>query len=547
MKKTIINIVYLFTLLLMVNCQEERLAFGSLGSPTNLEVKFDLIGKTADAPNGDGSGKVKFTATASDAISFKFVFPDGTSTSGTSGVFEKRFTKVGLNTYSVIVLASGKGGITTNTTIDVEVLSTFEDVNAVTFLTGNNASGVKWYWAQSEQDHLGVGQNSPDAKDKNGHLNYYPTYYGAKPNEKSSTCLYNSVMTFSLVGSQIKFNLDNKGQTFYNGSYQGGGQDNCYDLDTSGLKTVTLSPSESYVSMNADHATQTTGTMINISDGGFMGYFIGTSSYEILSITANRMVVRAVMGNNPALAWYHTFTTSPPGVEPPPSTDYTNLVWSDTFDVDGAPDSAKWGYDLGAGGWGNNEAQTYTNSSTNVIVQGGILKITAKKDGSGYTSTRLKTQGIYDLKYGKIEVKAKLPSGSGTWPAIWMLGSDITTNSWPACGEIDIMEHKGTTPNVIYGSLHYPDHSGGNSITKTKTIANASTEFHIYKAIWNSSSIKFYVDDVLYHDFTNSSTLPFNKKFFLLLNVAMGGDFGGAIDPLFTQSTMEVDYVKVYQ
>ena len=186
---------------------------------------------------------------------------------------------------------------------------------------------------------------------------------------------------------------------------------------------------------------------------------------------------------------------------------YTKLVWQDNFSVNGLPDSAKWGYDTGAGGWGNNEAQYYTNTASNSIVQGGSLKITAKaqaQGGSNYTSARLKTQGKFDFKYGKIEVRAKLPVGGGTWPAIWMLGSNITTASWPACGEIDIMEHKGNEPNRIHGSLHYPNNSGGNANTNSSVFPGVSTGFKTYKAVWTPNSIKFYVDNVLFHSFINN-------------------------------------------
>lgn len=255
------------------------------------------------------------------------------------------------------------------------------------------------------------------------------------------------------------------------------------------------------------------------------------------------------MGGNPALAWYHIFTTSPPTQDP--VTDYTNLVFSDEFDVAGAPDPTKWSYDLGSGGgWGNGEAQFYTNSSENVTVTGGNLKITAKlqsQGGSSYTSARLKSENKFEFTYGKIEFKAKMPTGGGTWPALWSLGQNYATNTWPACGEIDVMEHRGNTPNVIHGTLHYPAVSPGSGNTNSITITNASTEFHIYKAIWSPTSIKFYVDNVLFHSVANSLTLPFNSDFFLIMNVAMGGTFGGAIDPAFTQSTMEVDYVRVYQ
>ena len=227
------------------------------------------------------------------------------------------------------------------------------------------------------------------------------------------------------------------------------------------------------------------------------------------------------------------------------------LIWSDDFDSPGPPNSAKWGYDLGAGGWGNNEAQYYTNLTDNAVVENGILKIILKKEsyqGSSYTSARLLTKGKFSFKYGKIEARAKLPAGGGTWPAIWMLGDNISTANWPACGEIDIMEHVGNQINKIHSTLHYgPSVAGHLQSGGTKDISNATTEFHIYKAEWSPSSIKFFVDNVPFYTFTNNVTLPFNQNFFIILNVAMGGNFGGAINPDVTRAEMEIDYVRVYQ
>ena len=226
------------------------------------------------------------------------------------------------------------------------------------------------------------------------------------------------------------------------------------------------------------------------------------------------------------------------------------VVWSDEFNTDGLPDTAKWGYDLGAGGWGNNELEYYTNRAENAVVAGGVLKITAIKEnymGSPYTSARMLTKDKYAFKYGKVEVKAKLPAGVGTWPAIWMLGNDIGTVGWPACGEIDIMEHLGRDLNKIYGTLHYPGHSGGSANGATKMIANATTEFHIYSLEWNAYNVKISVDGELVHSVVNSNNIPFNHDFFLIMNIAMGGGFGGPVDPAFTSARMEVDYVRVYQ
>ena len=229
-----------------------------------------------------------------------------------------------------------------------------------------------------------------------------------------------------------------------------------------------------------------------------------------------------------------------------------SLVWAEEFNTAGAPDAAKWGYDIGTGsnGWGNNELQYYTNRPENVIVSNGTLKITAKKEnfsGSAYTSTRLLSKDKFSFKYGKVEARAKLPIGVGTWPAIWMLGNNISTVNWPACGEIDIMEHVGSQQNKIYGTLHYPGRSGGNADGATITIPNVSTEFHKYTLEWTAAAIKISVDDVVFFTFNNTSTSPFNQNFFFILNVAMGGSFGGNVDAAFVSSTMEIDYLRVYQ
>ncbi len=545
MKKIIFQIATTFLILVMAGCQKDNLDFGDVNAPSNLQISANIVGKTASDPFGDGSGKVNFIAKANNAISYKYIFSDATTENVPGGVFQKRFSKTGVFKYTVTIVASGKGGVSVSKIIEVEVLSTFTDAEAVQYLTGGTQK--TWYFSASELGHLGVGPNNADNT-----KNYYADYYNAAPFEKSasaeSSCLYENKLKFSLVAGVLKYELDNNGKTFFNAAYQsvGGGSagyDYCYNYNTNGLKTVTLAPSESVV-----EASKKRGTVLNFSDNGFMGYYVGGTSYDIMSITENRLVVRVVQGNNSALAWYHFFTTIPPVQDP--ITDYTNLVFSDEFNTDGAPDPSKWGYDLGAGGWGNGEAQNYTNTPDNVIVQGGNLKIIAKKqtlNGSNYTSARLKTQNKFNFKYGKVEVRAKLPVGGGTWPAIWMLGSNITTAPWPACGEIDIMEHKGNEPDIIHGSLHYPGNFGGNANTNTALFAGTQTNFKVYKVLWTPNSIKFYVDNVLFHTFINNGSTPFNNNFFIILNVAMGGTFGGAINGSFTQSSMDVDYVRVYQ
>ena len=232
------------------------------------------------------------------------------------------------------------------------------------------------------------------------------------------------------------------------------------------------------------------------------------------------------------------------------------LVWSDEFDTQGSPDPSKWGYDKGAGGWGNNEKEYYTDRIDNSVVSDGTLKIILKKEnfsGSAYTSARLLSYGKYSFKYGKIVVRAKLPAGGGTWPAIWMLGNSIFTAGigWPACGEVDIMEHVGNSPGVIHGSIHTTSSSGNTINTSTKTVSTFNSEFHLYEANWTSDRIEFSIDNQLFYTYApsvkNSSTWPFDNPCFIILNVAIGGNFGGAIDPAFTSAQMEIDYVRVYQ
>lgn len=229
----------------------------------------------------------------------------------------------------------------------------------------------------------------------------------------------------------------------------------------------------------------------------------------------------------------------------------STLVWSDEFNGNGAPDPAKWGYDIGNGasGWGNHELEYYTNRPENVVQQGGVLKINMIKEsymGYNYTSARILSKGKFDFTYGKVEISAKLPSGVGTWPALWMLGSDVATNAWPACGEIDIMEHLGRDLNNIYGTFHYPGHSGGSADGGTKMITGATTAFHKYGLEWNATTVKISVDDVVYKTLANSPAVPFNHNFFFIMNLAMGGDFAGAPDPAVMGGTMEVDYIRVY-
>lgn len=234
------------------------------------------------------------------------------------------------------------------------------------------------------------------------------------------------------------------------------------------------------------------------------------------------------------------------------------LIWSDEFDVDGAPSTTKWTYDLGtgSGGWGNNELQFYTNRSENVSQQGGNLVITAVKESyenSAYTSSRLKTQGKFSFTYGKVEVRAKLPAGTGVWPAIWMLGDNITSTGWPSCGEVDIMEYVGYQPDVVHSAIHTTSSSGNTVNHHSYDLVTAEENFHIYGIEWSSTQIKFLVDGTVHYTYQpsayNDDTWPFNKNQFLILNLAIGGNWGGVQgvdDTIFPQQFI-IDYVRVYQ
>ncbi len=238
------------------------------------------------------------------------------------------------------------------------------------------------------------------------------------------------------------------------------------------------------------------------------------------------------------------------------------LVWSDEFEGTGAPDPANWSYDLGAGGWGNNEVQTYTNSTQNSRQENGMLIIDAKKQGYTWTSARLITNNKHEFKYGRVVFRAKLPVGSGTWPALWMLGENFATKGWPACGEIDILEHVGKDPGWVRSALHTPSSHGATVNTQGKFISSCQTEFHTYEIKWSYNKIEFRIDSVPFYTYApavrNLSTWPFDLPFFLIMNIAMGGNMGSdpqyetgglknGIDPSLYLATMMIDYVRVYQ
>lgn len=235
--------------------------------------------------------------------------------------------------------------------------------------------------------------------------------------------------------------------------------------------------------------------------------------------------------------------------------------WFDEFDYTGKPLSSKWKYDIGGGGWYNNEKQYYTNLLENVRVEDGVLKITALKQTIGaenYTSGKITTQGKLDFLYGRVEAKLKVPAGKGTWPALWMLASENAYGYWPNSGEIDIMEHVGYQPNWMHMTIH---NFAGNAKENQDLVVNNSikiltsiSDFHVYRVDWTPEAIRGYIDDKLLLEYKNDGkgdykTWPFDKKFYLLVNLAIGGDWGGieGIDDTVFPATYEVDYIRVHK
>lgn len=233
------------------------------------------------------------------------------------------------------------------------------------------------------------------------------------------------------------------------------------------------------------------------------------------------------------------------------------LVWNDEFNKEYI-DLTKWEYEVNGDGGGNNELQFYTASPNNSYLENGKLVIKAIKEtyqNREYTSARIRSKNRGDWLYGRIEVSAKIPKGVGTWPAIWMLSTDWSYGGWPESGEIDIMEHVGYDPNVVHGSIHTKayNHTIGTQKSSKLTIPTAPTEFHKYAVEWFEDHIDFYIDDIKYFTFNNENKgweyWPFDKRFHLILNIAVGGNWGGiyGVDPKAFPATMEIEYVRVYQ
>lgn len=251
---------------------------------------------------------------------------------------------------------------------------------------------------------------------------------------------------------------------------------------------------------------------------------------------------------------------------PAPDLPHDQLIWQDEFEYHGLPDSSLWSYDIGdacdqpAGcGWGNNELQYYTASRTqNARVEKGDLIIEAHLENFNnrkFTSARLHTRNLHHIKYGKIDVRAKLPYGRGTWAAIWLLPVDNVYGGWPQSGEMDVMEYVGYIPDSIFGTIHTQDFNGivGTQVTNNMFIPDAYNDYHIYSLEWEENQLRWYVDNVLYHSYLKSSEdhgeWPFDQEFYLIVNLAVGGNWGGkeGVDESIFPQQFVIDYVRIFE
>lgn len=542
-------LLFIFTVILgLQSCQEDDKVFGEVAAPANLQVDITVA--------SDQSGIVSVSPSADNAINFHVFFEPDSETppvvvsNGQDATF--RYIQVGQYTRDIVVVAYGRGGASSSLqlTAELDVILTL-DPETQFALAGTGAK--TWVWDSASGGHFGVG--SPDET--------FPNFFSAAPNQLDP-CLYDDTLTFSFDGAGgFFYNLSPADATFINwteikrffpDATPAEFVDECLDISDQ------IQLDSNFAVIENDGVTTLTVPNSTLS------YYAGISEYEIVELTENKLVVRGIQSPfDPAgddLAWYHTFI--PAGTGAPSCAGFTGnegsgnndvLVWADEFEDPGTPCSANWTFEEGDGcpdlcGWGNDESQTYTSRSDNAVVEDGMLKITAKAEsfeGSDYTSARMITKDKFEFQYGRVEMRAKLPTGAGTWPAFWMLGADIDTNPWPAAGEMDIMEHVGNQQDNIFNSLHFPGNSGGDAVSQDTSLPGASDNFNIYSLEWTEDQITFYINDVEGLSFPNSDSVPFRKDFFLILNVAMGGNFGGDIDPAFTESTFEIDYIRVYQ
>ena len=525
-----------------VACQEDIPSLNTVVVPTNLTITTNVA--------SDQSGNVTVTATADDALTIHVIFRQNAApvvvSPGQPAAF--RYTQSGQYSQLITVVAFGAGGTATsrNITVDLDV-KLLIDPDILQKIAGDGTK--RWVWNKEETGHWGA--DAAFNEQNNG--------FQAPPNS-INPCAYDDVLTFSydandVYGYQLDTGAGNETlvgwadvNVFFPNATPSQFVDECRDISTANSTAVkTIDTDTSFLIYEED------GDLYLEVENSTLSFWSGATRYKILELTEDFLFVRGdhlPLLETIEIAYYHQFR--PEDYDPNAGgTQFETLVWSDEFDVDGAPDPTNWTYDIGTGnnGWGNGELQSYTSDPENVIVENGTLKITARADGSGgYTSARLKSENLREFTYGRAEIRAKLPSATGTWPAIWALGANFDTVGWPSCGEIDIMEQTGAEKNTILSTVHFPGNSGGGGITDSTPLPSSTTEFHVYTVEWTADEIKFWIDDEpVHHTVSNDPSRPFNDDFFFIMNVAMGGSLGGTVDPSFTEDTMEIDYVRFFQ
>jgi len=497
--------------------------------PKDLSINITIEGSDTNNPNGDGSGLVKFSASATNAVSYSYRFGTGDSKTSTGSV-EYTYSDVGTKSYNIKVLAysSTNNYITIEKSITVYVKPVSDPI-LLDLLAGSTSK--TWRINAAQDAHFSNG-----SEDKN-----YPNYWEAFSFSKSDSGFYDDEFTFNVNGTYIHKT---------NNTVFGKGVNLNSDFGTTSQTTNNDGDIENYPLDNYEttfSAKSEDGIdKIEFNDSGFIGFYVGSHNYTIECYDDNNILIRTLDNND--IAWY-LWLSSQTISETPSKDQFTNLIWEDTFDYNGEIDSEKWTHEVREQ-WYNNEVQSTTNLLENSKVENGILKLTAiKKSNGDYTSARIMTHDKLDYKYGRIDVRAKMPAKTnGVWPAIWLLGSNYNTVDWPACGEMDIQEYAQTNQFNVQSTVHKPDgYAGQGDSNVTDAYTDIDSEFHIYSLVWTKEALTFYVNNEPHHIVGNSCSLPFNHKFYLILNFAMGGDMGGEIDSSFTRDSMEIDYVKVYQ
>ncbi len=498
--------------------------------PTNLVFNVEIKGADNQNPYGDGSGTVKFTASATNAVNYSFRFGTGDVVDSSSGSIEYTYSEFGTKSYITNVLAYSSSGdyISEANSITVYVKANSDD-DLLEIITGG--SEKTWKINAAYDAHFG-----------NGNKQFrYTTWWEAPSFSKNNSGFYDDEYSFKSDGTYIhKTNGNVYGKSSHLISTYGNTGQNANSAGE--IENFNLNDYEGSFYVKKENNEN----KVVFDSKSFIGFYVGQHTYTIECYDANNILVRTV--DNQDRAWYIWLTDKE--VSTTPSKDiFTDLVWSDDFNYNGKLNADKWVYEV-RNQWYNQELQATTDRLENVIVENGVLKIIAKREGYGgknFTSGRVKTNTKFDFTYGRVDIRAKLPGKKGTWPALWLLGSNYDQIDWPSCGEIDIMEHAGNRLNKIQGTVHHPDNYGGGDGGETYDYNNVSTEFHIYSVVWTEKGITFLVDDKPFHIVGNACSLPFNWDFFIIINIAMGGTFGGSVPSDFSSDVMEVDYVKIYQ